>query len=82
MGELDYILKNGSYRDAKSLLQEKVQEELKTTPNYRVLSESGPEHKKIFKVGVYFNQKLIAAGEGYSKQEAELDAAHKALYSK
>ena len=79
MVELDYILKNGSYRDAKSLLQEKVQEKLKTTPTYRVLSEIGPEHKKIFKVGVYFNQKLIAAGEGYSKQEAELAAAKAAL---
>jgi len=79
MPGLDHILKNGSYRDAKSLLQEKLQEEQKITPNYRVLSESGPEHKKIFKVGVYCNGDLIATGEGYSKQEAELEAARKAL---
>lgn len=77
--KLQDILRNGAYRDPKSMLQEKVQDQLKTTPNYRVLEEVGPEHKKIFKVGVYFNGDLIATGEGYSKQEAELEAARKAL---
>jgi len=76
---LGEVLKNKSYRDAKSLLQEKIQAAKKITPDYRVLEESGPEHDKVFKVGVYFQKKLIATGEGYSKQEAELDAAGKAL---
>ena len=79
MNKLDEVLKNGAFRDAKSMLQEKVQEELKTTPSYRVLSQTGPEHKKLFKVGVYFNNKLAATGEGMSKQEAETEAARKAL---
>ena len=59
--------------------QEVIQEKLKVTPTYSVLSESGPAHKRTFTMGVYFNGKLIAAGEGPSKQEAELEAAKAAL---
>lgn len=76
---LHEIITNGAYRDPKSTLQEKTQAEHKTTPVYRVLEEVGPEHKKIFKVGVYFKDEFIASGEGYSKQDAEVDAAKKAL---
>lgn len=79
MTNLDEVLKTKSYKDAKSELQEIVQERLKVTPTYRVLEESGPAHKRIFKMGVYFGDKLIASGEGTSKQEAELDAAKNAL---
>jgi len=76
---LKTILKNKSYRDSKSKLQEVVQEKFKVTPNYKVIEESGPAHKKIFKIGVYFNENLVASGTGLSKQEAELEAAEKAL---
>ena len=79
MANLDEVLKTKSYRDAKSELQEVIQEKLKVTPTYSVLSESGPAHKRTFTMGVYFNGKLIAAGEGPSKQEAELEAAKAAL---
>ncbi len=76
---LEEVLKAGSYRDSKSLLQEKVQEKMKVTPVYQVLSQTGPDHAKIFNVGVYFGEKLIAKGEGSSKQEAEEAAAKEAL---
>jgi ribonuclease-3 len=79
MGHLAEILKTRSYKDAKSELQELIQEKLKLTPTYQVLEESGPAHKRIFKMGVYFGDKLIAAGTGASKQEAELEAAKNAL---
>lgn len=79
MERLHEIMADGSYRDPKSTLQEKTQAANKMTPAYRVLEETGPEHKKIFKVGVYLKDEFIASGEGYSKQDAEVDAAKKAL---
>lgn len=76
---LPEILETKSYKDAKSELQEIVQEKLKVTPTYRVLAESGPAHKRLFKIGVYFSDELIAEGSGLSKQEGELEAAKDAL---
>ena len=78
---LDEILKKELYRDSKSFLQETVQEKFKVTPTYKVLEESGPAHQKIFRVGVYVGEKLIAEGSGSSKQEAEAHAASQALSS-
>lgn len=79
MNHLDEVLRGKLYKDAKSLLQEKAQADARITPVYRVLEERGPEHEKIFRVGVYFGERLMAEGEGASKQEAELEAAKKAL---
>ncbi|MBI2591273.1 MAG: ribonuclease III [Candidatus Brennerbacteria bacterium] len=76
---LETVLEQGLYKDPKSKLQEVVQEKLKITPVYRVLEEKGPDHQKIFKIGVYFGDKLIAEGAGASKQEAEVEAAKSAL---
>ena len=77
--KVEGVLRDGSYKDSKSLLQEKAQSEKKITPSYKILEESGPEHQKLFKVGVYVGDEYLASGEGYSKQEAELEAAKKAL---
>jgi ribonuclease-3 len=79
MSNLEEVLKTKSYKDAKSELQELVQERFKLTPTYDVLEETGPAHKRVFKMGVYFGEKLIANGSGASKQEAELEAAKNAL---
>ncbi|MBI4130597.1 ribonuclease III [Candidatus Roizmanbacteria bacterium] len=76
---IPHILKNKAYLDAKSNLQEKVQEKLKVTPVYRVLTETGPDHKKIFTVGVFINNGKAGEGSGGSKQEAEAQAATEAL---
>lgn len=66
-------------KDDKSLFQELVQREKKPTPLYRVLKTEGPDHKKIFTVGVFIQEKLWGEGEGGSKQEAEQKAAKVAL---
>lgn len=76
---LKEVLEKKLYKDAKSLLQERTQAEFKVTPIYEVLDESGPDHKKLFTVGVYFDKKLVAKGSGYSKQDAEVEAAKEAL---
>ncbi len=76
---LDQVLKTGSYKDAKSELQEIIQEKLKVTPTYAVRGESGPAHERRFTMGVYFGDQLIAEGEGLSKQDAEIEAAKNAL---
>ncbi len=79
MSNLDEVLATKSYKDSKSELQEVIQEKLKLTPTYDVITEEGPAHRRIFTMGVYFGDKLIATGEGTSKQEAEADAAKNAL---
>ena len=81
MIHLDEIIKNQLYEDPKSLLQEKIQSQLRVTPTYKVLEEKGPDHARIFIVGVYFGEQMIATGEGPSKQAAEVEAAQKALKS-
>ena len=73
------IIKDGSYKDAKSKFQEEAQERVSITPNYKVLKESGPDHEKQFVVGVYLGEDLVAEGEGSSKREAEEAAADLAL---
>lgn len=76
---LPEILKNNLWRDNKSFFQEKAQEIAGFTPNYRVLKEWGPDHNKHFEIGVFLGTELIEKGEGMSKQEAEQNAAFKAL---
>ncbi len=66
-------------KDPKSAFQEKVQAEIGMTPTYKVLSMSGPDHRKEFKAGVFINNKLIAKGRGFSIKEAEEESAKKAL---
>lgn len=82
LGMTDDIIKKGLYKDAKSFVQEKAQELYGLTPNYKVLSEEGPDHDKIFLVGIYFGEEKISEGEGKSKQEAETLAARAALIAK
>ncbi len=76
---LSDIIATGSYKDAKSHFQEQAQDKDGITPVYKILKEWGPDHKKKFTVGVYLKETLVTEGEGYSKQEAEEEAAKKAL---
>ncbi|MCA9331128.1 ribonuclease III [Candidatus Saccharibacteria bacterium] len=73
------ILRTGSWMDPKSHLQELAQSKEGHTPVYRVMSEDGPDHDKLFKVGVYVADKLKGTGEGPSKQTAQVAAANAAL---
>lgn len=82
LSELPRVLKERLFRDAKSLFQEKAQEKVGVTPTYRVQKEWGPDHAKHFVIGVFLRNELAAEGEGSSKQEAEEEAARKALEAK
>lgn len=82
ISKLDNILENKLYLDPKSKFQERSQEECGVTPHYRVLSESGPDHSKIFEVGLYLGEELISRGKGSSKQEAQIKAAANGLKKK
>ncbi len=75
----DEILETGSWMDSKSHLQELVQSREGQTPSYRVLSEEGPDHDKIFTIGAFVNGKLLGEGKGASKQIAQQQAADMAL---
>jgi len=72
------LSKKNIYKDAKSQFQEIAQSKRGVTPRYSTISESGPDHQKIFEVGVFLEEELIAKGSGNSKQRAEEDAATKA----
>lgn len=77
--KLDAILKEGSWRDPKSHLQEVMQRQDNFTPRYVVLEEVGPDHDKMFTLGVYSGNKLVSQGTGPSKQAAQQAAAKAAL---
>jgi len=76
---LDDILHSGSWLDPKSRLQELVQSRIGLTPVYKVLSEEGPDHDKMFVVGVFVNNELKGEGTGPSKQAGQVSAANSAL---
>lgn len=77
--KLDGILKEGSWRDPKSHLQEVMQKADGVTPRYVVIEEVGPDHDKMFTLGVYAGDRLVSKGVGPSKQAAQQEAAKAAL---
>lgn len=79
LSKLDAILASGSWRDPKSHLQEVSQRIDGQTPVYKVLEEVGPDHDKIFTLGVYVGDVLMGQGNGPSKQNAQQQAARAAL---
>lgn len=76
---LSCILKEKLHLDPKSRFQELAQERRGITPSYKVLSTKGPDHNKKFEVGLFLEDELISCGKGSSKQEAQVQAAEKAL---
>ena len=79
LGTFDDILHSGAWLDPKSRLQEVVQNADGFTPIYKVLTEDGPDHDKLFEVGVFVDDKLKGKGTGPSKQAAQVEAAAAAL---
>jgi len=73
------ILRSGTWLDPKSRLQETVQNKEGFTPVYKVISEEGPDHDKMFVIGVFVDNKLKGQGSGPSKQNAQVAAATDAL---
>lgn len=79
LSKLEGILEAGTWRDPKSHLQEVSQSIDGMTPQYKVIEEIGPDHEKIFTLGVYVGNELMGTGTGHSKQIAQQDAAKAAL---
>lgn len=79
LGKIDEILEDGSWRDPKSYIQELAQKHDGATPVYRTIKEEGPDHDKIFTVGVYVGDRLQGVGTGHSKQEAQTNAAREGV---
>jgi len=77
--EVHEILSDANLANYKSMLQEYVQGEFKTHPQYRISSENGPDHQKLFAVEVVVNGKTLGRGHGNNKKEAEQEAARDAL---
>ncbi len=66
-------------RDAKTTLQEMVQQKFKELPRYTIEGEEGPDHEKWFLINVFFNGKLQGKGEGPTKKIAQQNAAAHAI---
>ncbi len=64
--------------NAKAILQEYTQEKTKDRPVYRVIKETGPEHKKEFEIEVIYNNEVLAVEKGSTKKEAEQKCAYTA----
>jgi len=71
----------GEYQDYKSKLQEIVQARSRENVHYHITEETGPAHAKVFVAGVFYNDELLASGQGKSKKEAEQNAAEKVLHT-
>ena len=82
VAKTDEVVAKKLWQDPKSRLQEIAQERVKVTPTYELVAQSGPDHDKTFVIGVALGGDRVATGEGRSKQEAEQDAAQKALTAK
>lgn len=76
---MESIRASGLERDYKTRLQEWTQSEMRGTPTYRMVGESGPDHKKMFQVQLLIGDQEYSQGEGKSKKEAEQDAARMAI---
>ena len=77
--KLEDIVKKKLYLSPKSRLQEFMQAKYKSLPQYTILEEKGPEHKKMFKVSVSIQNNDLGVGTGTSKKMAEEQAAKNAL---
>ncbi|MGM0608583.1 MAG: ribonuclease III [Candidatus Muiribacteriota bacterium] len=66
--------------DFKTKLQEFCQKKFHQIPVYKVISERGPDHNKIFEIEVNITNKVFGYGTGHSKKEAEQNAAKEAYF--
>lgn len=75
----DEIVDKRLWQDPKSRFQELAQEHHSVTPTYETLSQEGPDHDRVFTIGVFIGKEKVAEGTGRSKQEGEQDAAEKGI---
>ncbi len=77
--EIKGMVDSPDERNPKGELQESLQAIHPVAPVYRIVSESGPDHRRVFQAEVTWQDKLLASGKGKSKKEAEARAAAEAL---
>jgi ribonuclease-3 len=77
--DLDGMRRKLLQADAKSRLQEILQENYSEAPTYQLDSAEGPDHQKTFIVSVHFRGLVLAQGQALNKKEAEQQAAAEAL---
>lgn len=77
--ELQKVIRQGAEVDYKSQLQELIQSRYRSTPDYRLIEATGPDHDKRFTVEVMLDDTVLGRGSGKSKKRAETEAAHSAL---
>jgi ribonuclease-3 len=73
--KLDNIIKHKLHKNAKTQVQEIVQDHFKITPEYKEISSNGPDHNKVFEMGLYAGSIMLTTGKGNNKQKAEEYAA-------
>jgi ribonuclease-3 len=78
----DAIVEQRLWQDPKSRFQELAQEHASMTPTYETLDQVGPDHDRVFTVGVYIGKQMVAKGQGRAKQEAEQAAARAGMAAK
>jgi ribonuclease-3 len=66
-------------RDPKSALQELLQGRGEAIPEYLLIAAEGPSHRRRFRVGCRIAGRVVSEGEGFSKKEAQRQAAQRAL---
>lgn len=76
---LDYVIASGQYHDYKTELQEITQTLYGLLPEYRIVSQRGEEHRKVFTIEVIINGKQMGLGIGKSKKDAQMMAACEAI---
>ncbi|MDI9477978.1 MAG: ribonuclease III [Bacillota bacterium] len=77
--KIEKVEKGEYIQDYKTILQEYIQKDSIAGPVYHVVREDGPDHHKLFTVQVRHREQLLGIGKGYSKKEAEQNAAKEAL---
>lgn len=80
--KIDEIVRKRLWQDPKSRFQELSQEKVSITPTYDTVSQEGPDHDRVFTIGVFLRHEKVAEGKGRSKQEAEQQAALRAIEAK
>ena len=78
-GELQEVMGRKRNVDYKSQLQELIQSKYRSSPSYRTIQDTGPDHDKLFTVEVVIRDRVLGRGTGKSKKLAETEAARSAL---
>tara|TARA_R110002072_G_scaffold150967_5_gene300056 strand:+ start:4045 stop:4788 length:744 start_codon:yes stop_codon:yes gene_type:complete len=78
---IEAAVESGHQHNFKSVLQQHVQKLHGVSPSYHIIEEKGPDHDKLFHIGVQVNGESFEPSWGQSKKQAEQQAAMNALHA-